>query len=201
MTLTTFTLRDLVEPSLVGFESYHWHEPVLWACTEADKGDEKAYIEIIRTVRSSIDVPGMEKFHEIVLSQCHLVEDKRERFECARVCKDACFHQLAYENLKPLADEGYWPAQYLLGYSILSHKSYAKYDDDGHVLLRSSCGKGHQEGLLISRAFRAREAGPPWRYFLFLRAVATIPFAMFRTKCLGEPFEKSQLSPPEENET
>ncbi|WP_417463218.1 hypothetical protein [Kordiimonas sp.] len=188
-----FELANNVERSLSKFISFEWYESVLRAANAAEGGNQRAFVELIRTVRSSQDVNGMEDFREAVLSQCHLVQSDREKLECANVCHDLGYAGYCYECLKALSELNYWPAQYRLGYLLLSDESYSKFPDDGHALLKASSGRGHREGTLMSLSIRARDSQAPLRYWHLLRAFLMVPVLAGRAKSFGVPEERSQL--------
>ena len=188
-----FNLSRKVEESLVNFKDFDWYEAVLKATRAADQGNQRAFVEVVRSVRSSERVTGMKEFQNVVLSQCHLLQSNREKLECAIVCHELGFIDYCYENLKSLSDINYWPAQYQLGHLLLSDENYKKFPDDGHLLLRASSGPGHREGALMSLTFRARDARVPLRYWYLFRAFLMVPFLAGREKKFGMPEEQSQL--------
>lgn len=183
-----------IKTSLADFADFEWHSAVMHAAKAAENGNKKAYMEIVRTVRSSRDVPGMENFQRAVMSRCHQISDVRERFECAKVCSEVGLVDNAYENLKILAKKDYWPAQYLLGTLILSDEDYSEFPENGHDLLRKSSGAGHKEGKFMSYNYRARDAKYPLRAWFLLCAFSMVPSVAMRADKFGEPAEASQIS-------
>ena len=159
-----------VEASLKGFEKYDWHAGVLRASKAAEGGNEKAFLEVVRSVRSTRLLAELTAFQETVLSDCDRVQDTREQFECAQVCRALGYAAKSYEVLRRLSERGYWPAQFQLGSLLLQDDAYRHMATDGHALLRASAGFTHFEGAFLSMLLKSRDSSFPVWIWYFLRA-------------------------------
>ncbi|MBD3679182.1 MAG: hypothetical protein HUJ27_12390 [Rhodobacteraceae bacterium] len=194
-----------IKDTLKGCEHFDWHEPVLRAVRAADQGNERALVELVYTVKSTEGMRDIHGFQSVVLSRCHDLQSQREKLECALVCKDLGFKDDGYSMLRTLSDEGYWPAQFRLGYLLLMDTGFASYPDDGYKFLKASVGPGHRDGIVASLAFKARHCRRLLRSRYFLLGIIGIPFFLVLAlpaapfvihnprRKFGEPEEASQL--------
>lgn len=189
--MTTF--QDQLRAAIECHQDQPSFDALMDAAQRVENGSEFALLELVRFCRSNYPNTELMVFSRIVLSACHNVCIPREKYECAKVCLMFDMHDDAYELLKELCGQKYWPAMFKLGMLIETTDLFPNKGDDGLELLRVSSEIGPVDGLFAYYTRQSRRGSLSNRVKHFLKAVWLVPRVFNRIETLGEPEDRSQI--------